>query len=555
MSAQPIPVAPSFSRVESSLPPPRRGKPPAAALRWVASLLLAACSGGGGAAPGPNPGPELSVIANDQWLLVSWAVVPRAQDYRVYVGPSAGFAPHASRLAVTTTDTAATVVGLSNGTETWVAVTAMVDSAEGPPSWISATPVALGAPRAPAQVTAVSGDGRVRLDWADVDGATGYLVYRWSGPAVATSPANLVTSAEQSDATITGLGNGTETWFVVTTVNTNGESAPSASIAVTPGTSGAPPAPGLLQAAPGDGVAYLSWPAVERATSYNLYVTSSSPVRRERSSLVGNVLSTSARISGLTNGTAAWFAVSAVNGTDESALSPEATTTPQRSAGGTGGRPNAPTNLRAIAIGTTAALSWGESSGAVFYYVYAGPTPQVTRDAAHRVGWTTSTNGTLAGLRSGSTYYFVVTAVNLGGESAASNEVMLALGGGNSQPWRPNHGTYVGTWQTNLFDTRITIAYYANLDSYQIWWQKVGNNFWGQRCTYEGSLTRPVPMGPNNTFYFRSVDPEDPAIELVIEGRFTSRTEVVGTLSDRNRSTLWGCNPSVAGSFGAAWQR
>ena len=87
----------------------------------------------------------------------------------------------------------------------------------------------------------------------------------------------------------------------------------------TPVTPGVPAAPTGVTAMPGNGQATLSWPAVAGATSYNVYVSSSTPVTtRDMKTSVG---SPGATLSSLTNGTPVFAAVTAVNAGGESMLS------------------------------------------------------------------------------------------------------------------------------------------------------------------------------------------------------------------------------------------
>ena len=84
-------------------------------------------------------------------------------------------------------------------------------------------------------------------------------------------------------------------------------------------TPGVPAAPTGVTAMPGNGQATLSWLAVTGATSYNVYVSSSTPVTTGNTKT--NVAATGATLSSLTNGTPVFAAVTAVNAGGESVLS------------------------------------------------------------------------------------------------------------------------------------------------------------------------------------------------------------------------------------------
>jgi len=94
----------------------------------------------------------------------------------------------------------------------------------------------------------------------------------------------------------------------------------------TPVIPSAPAAPTGVTAMPGNGQAILSWPAVPGATSYNVYVSSSTPVTTGNTKTsVGNP---GATLTALTNGAAVFAAVTAVNAGGESPLSSGVCTVP-----------------------------------------------------------------------------------------------------------------------------------------------------------------------------------------------------------------------------------
>jgi len=89
------------------------------------------------------------------------------------------------------------------------------------------------------------------------------------------------------------------------------------------------------------------------------------------------------------------------------------------SCGGTVTVPAAPTNLSATGGNAQVSLTWTGSSGATSYNVKRGTTsggPYTT------VGSPATTGYTDTGLTNGTTYYYVVTAVNSGGESGNSSQ-------------------------------------------------------------------------------------------------------------------------------------
>jgi hypothetical protein len=175
-----------------------------------------------------------------------------------------------------------------------------------------------------------------------------------------------------------------------------------------------PPPPASLTASPGNAQVMLNWGASTGASSYNVKrsTTSGGPY----TIIATGVTSTSYSNTGLANGTTYHYVVSAVNSFGESPNSGQASATPQ----GMQNPPLAPAGLSANAGDEQVGLNWSPSTGASSYNVKrsttsGGPyTPIATG--------VTATSFTNTGLVNGTTYHFVVSAVNAAGESANSNQ-------------------------------------------------------------------------------------------------------------------------------------
>ena len=319
------------------------------------------------------------------------------------------------------------------------------------------------APGAPRGLTATAGDAQVSLSWQapGSDGGaaiTGYRVYQGTGKKPVASVAG-------TSATVKGLTDGTTYSFTVTAVNKAGEGPASDAASATPTAAITKPGPpNGLTASPGNGQVTLSWTAPGSSggaaiSGYEIYrgITpggeSGTPVN---GSLVAGISYT---VTGLTNGTTYYFTVVAVNTAKlQGAKAGEASATPtaaasasnsasasasagaSASASATGpasgspsggatataaGSPGAPTGLTATPGNAEVGLSWTAPAAAsgppASYHVYEGTSPGFTLGTP--VMSTTSTNATVTGLSNGTTYYFVVAAVDASGTvSAASAE-------------------------------------------------------------------------------------------------------------------------------------
>ena len=118
---------------------------------------------------------------------------------------------------------------------------------------------------------------------------------------------------------------------------------------------------------------------------------------------------------GLTNGTKYFYVVSAYNSYGESTNSTEVNATPAAPAAGT-----APSALIATPGNAQVALNWNTVTGASTYNVKRGTSSSGPFSTISAPGSVTGTTYTDSSAVSGATYYYVVSAVNGGGESPNS---------------------------------------------------------------------------------------------------------------------------------------
>jgi predicted phage tail protein len=440
---------------------------------WPVVLVGAGIAGGSAAGPAyvvtaqqarvVDPGPPTGLAAPPGNAQVSLSWVPPASDggaaiigYDVYLGTSSHGESATPVNAALITSTGYTVTGLTNGTTYYFTVDAVNDadlhsaaSAEA-----SAAPVApTTAPGSPSGLTATAGDAQVSLSWtapASDGGAqiTSYDIYEGTTANVKTTAP--VASSKGTSVTVKNLANGTTYYFKVAAVNTVGVGPPSSAASATPAAAITKPGPPAgLTATPGQGRVTLSWtvPGSDGGAGISGYLIyqGTSPGGEAGTPVNGSPVSaTSYTVTGLANGTTYYFKVAAVNdakrqGSDSgeasatpvsAAASASATTSTSKGSGtGASGAPGGPTGLTATAGDAQVSLSWtapasGGGSPLARYQVYLGTNPGTAGPSASApVKSVTGTSTVVTGLTNGTTYYFVVTAVNADGTmSSASGE-------------------------------------------------------------------------------------------------------------------------------------
>jgi len=194
---------------------------------------------------------------------------------------------------------------------------------------------------------------------------------------------------------------------------------------VTADTGVAVPSPKMVTADAGNARITLNWTPVNGAAAYNVYYGTQPGVTPK------NAQYTAANqyppfvlrflpgdVTPLSNGTPYYLVVTAVTAHGESVASKELSATPSATP-----PPPAPALVRAAAQSGQVALSWEASSGATSYRIYYRTTAGVTTANGTAVPVAAGTSQIVAPLVTGTTYYFIVTAVNAYGESSPSFEL------------------------------------------------------------------------------------------------------------------------------------
>jgi fibronectin type 3 domain-containing protein len=335
---------------------------------------------------------------------LTWTAASFADSYNVKRSTTSG-----SGYSTIGTTTSPTVAYSDNtavdGTVYYYVVSAVNGAGEG----VNSSEKAIAMPPAiPTGLGATAGNNSVSLNWTAASAASGYRVKRST-----TSGSGYVTVGTTANPTVAyndPIIGGQTYYYVVTATNASGESLVSSEVSATP-VLVAPAAPATLTATPGNNTVGLTWTAAAFATSYNVKRSTTSGAEVT----ITNVATTSFTDTNAVNGTIYYYVVSALNGAGESADTAEATVTM---------RPATPTGLGAMPGANQVSLNWTGSSLATGYKVKRST---VSGSGYSVIGTTADPTTTFTdAIIGGVTYYYVVTATNLSGETVSSSEVSAA---------------------------------------------------------------------------------------------------------------------------------
>ena len=299
------------------------------------------------------------------------------------------------------------------------ALTTLTDSSGAPVTGdvatsVSYSTVAADLPQAASQLPA----GVTLAAFADISIGT---VKHFSQP-IAISINVTASGAKPGDAlTVYSFDSTTGIWTFAGTVivDANGNVSPSVNHLSIWGAFQTPTPPPVqptgVTATAGDTQVTVNWSPVAGASSYKIYYGTTAGVTASSTTNVASAVSPQT-ITGLNDGTAYYFVVTALNAAGESIVSSEQSATPVLPP------PAKPAGIIVSGGDGKVTISWSAAAGASSYNVYYSQTS----------GQETGSNGTkfanatspqvITGLTDGTGYCFVVTAQNAAGESGVSSE-------------------------------------------------------------------------------------------------------------------------------------
>jgi len=359
-------------------------------------------------------------------VTLSWSPVATATSYNVYYATSSGVTK-ASGTKLTGVSSPAVQTGLAAGTGYYYVVTAVNATGESAASvQVAATTLPAlpspTAPAAPAGVSAVGGANQATISWPAVAGAASYNVY-WSTASGVTKASGTKIAGATSPYVQTGLSAGTSYYYIVTALNSVGESAGSnvASASTSPAAPALPSAPTGASATGGANQVTVAWSAVSGATSYNIYWSTASGVTTASGTKITGAASPYLQ-TGLSAGTSYYYIVTAQNAAGEGPASARVSASTSAPAPVL---PAAPAGVAATGGSAQVTVTWPAVSGATSYNLYYSTASGVTTASGTKVTGA-GTPYLLTGLPAGTTYYFVVAAVNAAGQGPASAQVSAA---------------------------------------------------------------------------------------------------------------------------------
>jgi hypothetical protein len=196
------------------------------------------------------------------------------------------------------------------------------------------TPKTTAVPAAPNNLTASAGPAQISLLWDPVAGASSYNVYSAASKGVSVATGTKIATTTTNSYSDKSPNPANPTFYVVTAVNSAGESPISNEVSATPSPTGGKseagyPPPTDLKVRASDSKNSLAWTAPAGAQSINIYRSQNSGVLPTDANKIGSTLDNSYQDSTAKNGVRYFYVVTAAYpGSNESSASNEVSATP-----------------------------------------------------------------------------------------------------------------------------------------------------------------------------------------------------------------------------------
>ena len=384
--------------------------------------------------------PKLKLELSGGSVKLSWAKVEGVSKYEIYRSTDGG--KSYSKLA-TTSGTSYTDSSAKKGSTYYYKVRSVVKVGNGTEksSFCSAKSVTV--LKAPT-VTLTKSDGKVKLSWKAISGAAKYKVYR----STDNKSFKLLTTTSKLSYTNSSVTSGTKYYYKVRAVDAAGGTSAYSSVK-----SGVPIATPTLTAKLSGTSVKLSWAKVTGATKYEIYRSTDGGKTYK---LLKTVTGTSYTNEKLTKGSTYYYKVRAVK------VSGSTTYAGSYSAAQSVMVLKAPS----ITVGTDSnkiKLSWKAVSGAVKYEVYRSTDNKTFK----RLTTTSKLSYTNSSVKTETTYYYKVRAVDENGGVGAYSSVKKALIAG------PLDAPVIRATQTSK-GVKLTWDPVKNADKYEIYIAPMG---------------------------------------------------------------------------------
>lgn len=360
--------------------------------------------------PFPEPPKQLSAKAEKKRIVISWQPDETMERYHLYWSNTPGV----------TKDNGTKIPDISRDFQHdqlefdlpyYYVITAERAGQESKESKeISATPLIL--PGAPVGIKLEVGDSRITVRWETVKKATAYNLY-WSTKADAAKNEYKKISGVESGFEHVDLQNDLSYYYYITAENASGESIESNLTSAAPRLP-PPESPQLIVQA-GDSKVRIDWEQVPGAISYNLYWGKSLGVNKTNGEKISS-LKEALELKDLQNGSIYYYVLTAVNLSGESEESTEVSAIPQIP-------PPPPPTLTYKTGDSKVALNWTDIPTATSYNLYWSSSPNVNETNGKKI-IDVKSGFEHTGLQNSTSYHYVISAINAGGEGRISEEIV-----------------------------------------------------------------------------------------------------------------------------------